>query len=410
MRWSVTDENGGTESGLIRANSRARTWTYMVGKLQPVDMRRTVSLLTAAMVVLAALIGGVGSVAAATDAGTASPGPDVAASETTVTENTTTDTESNETTTTTSDAGDDSATETENDSNATVASGSKLAGIIGAQQAEHRSTVETQAVDIALNRTDSNDTRATILADRTGQLRDRLQALQNASDRLEARYENGTISHSAYAGQITALDARIRALERQVNQTRTHSRSLPEPALVAHGLNQSELATLENRTRTVANPHAAAIAKQVAGPDVGRSMGPPDGVPGRNSAAHNPGNGQADPGAPGAQAGNGDRSNRSENATRNTAGNRGPPENVTVGQAGARNETRTDETNNSAARNTIPTATPADAGPNVTEHRRDGEIAPGHDRAHNGSGPTDADDHPVFGSVSVVDTVIGYLG
>lgn len=241
-----------------------------------------------ALLVLAAVGAGTGAVVA-TSSDNASQESDIAgvpgglaqAAETTNGTNTTTE---NETTMTT----DDGDTEW-NDSETTIDAGAKLAGVIGSQQAEHESAVQTRAFDRAFERAATNGSQAAIVATSSEQIEERIQELENESDRLQQRYENGSISKSAYYARTTVLTARITALETRANQTSMRAKALPKSALEARGMNTSDVRHLETRVRNVTSPHASAIAKRVAGPQVGQPMGPPETVPGHEGDRGPPG-------------------------------------------------------------------------------------------------------------------------
>lgn len=295
---------------LIRPNSRTRTRGTNRGRDRYRTMTRGRTIGVAALLVVATVMAGAGVVAGAgqatvaADSIGAADGGVLAATNGTVTsgENTT------ETNTTAANA-----TETVTDrANETIAPGARLAGVLGARQAEHRGAVETRALEIRLARAETNASEAAIVANVTERLEARIATLAGRLETLENRRENGTITRGYYLGRVTALTARIEALERMVNRTTAHARTLPEPALRAHGVPMSEIRTLANRTRRLGNPHAAAIAARVAGPAVGR----PVGVPGLGP------NGSVGP--PG-----------------QAAGHAGPPGSAPPGQGPGRNATKT---------------------------------------------------------------------
>ncbi|MFB6094501.1 MAG: hypothetical protein ABEJ77_06135 [Halanaeroarchaeum sp.] len=164
-------------------------------------------------------------------------------------------------------------------SNGTISPGARLAGLIGARQAEHRGAVETRALAVRFERAETNASDAAIVANATERIEERIAALEDRLETVERRYENGTISRGTYYGRVTSLTARIEALERMANRTVAHARALPAPALRAHGVDVTEVAALANRTRGLGSSRAAAIAKRVAGPAVGRPVGTPPGRP-----------------------------------------------------------------------------------------------------------------------------------
>ncbi|MFB6266515.1 MAG: hypothetical protein ABEI31_02550 [Halodesulfurarchaeum sp.] len=164
--------------------------------------------------------------------------------------------------------------------------GTKLAGVIGAQQAEVTVEVSVRTFTHAVAMAKSNATRAEVVANQTQQLQAQLQTLQTRLEQLEARRENGTISKTAYTVQVTHLEARIGALRSLLNRTTAVAASLPPGMLQAHGINQTTLAVLRTRARNLTGQEVAAIARQIAGKGVGNPVGPtvrgpPEGVPGQ---------------------------------------------------------------------------------------------------------------------------------
>ena len=297
-------------------------------------MNRVVALALAALLILAAVGAGTGAVAATSSTiagqGTSSdvagiPGGLLQTDDTTNETNTTTE---NETTTTT----DDGTTES-NDSEATMDAGAKLAGVIGSQQAEHESAVQTRAFDRAFERAATNESQAAVVATSSEQIEQQLQVLENESERLQQRYENGSLPESAYQARLTVLTARITALETRANQTSTRAKTLPEAALEARGMNASDVQHLETRARNVTSPQASAIAKRVAGPTVGHATGPPATVPGHGGERGPPGTsnqsekpGNAPQHGPPGQSENRTRGPRN-NTTNNASAVQGPGDN-----------------------------------------------------------------------------------
>lgn len=378
--------------GLIGRNSRARTWAYMADGVQTQSMKRLV-VVTTALLVVVAMVGGVGAVsAAAAETGSTQPGQVVAAED-----------EPNETTaagneTTTSEP----ATDTENDSAADIAAGAKLAGVIGAQRAEHESAVQSQAFEKAFENAGTNASKAAVLDRSSERIQERIQTLENETERLEAAFENGTISNDTYQGKMTALTARINALERQANQTTVKSRTIPEHALEARGLNRTDLESLENRTRNATSPRAATVAKRVAGPRVGQPPGPPANTPGNGTPGpadgHGPQSTTGQAGTPQSSQSNGEMQagtpgqNRTGNGIASTNGSNptSPGERGVMGQSAANgsNQSNTFSGNASAGQQ---------GWSNDAEHPGQNDTQPG----------SSGNDHPIFGNSSAIEFVIG---
>ncbi|MFB6125030.1 MAG: hypothetical protein ABEJ59_03635 [Halanaeroarchaeum sp.] len=333
-------------------------------------MKRTVPLAATALLVLASTVGAVGLVAAAPAGG----GQDAMAAETPTTNTTTTNTSN------TSDGG------------TSIAPGARLAGVVGAQQAEYEAEVQIRALGVAVGAARTNGSKAQILANYTERIRTRIQTLQDRSDRLEAAYDNGSISEGVYAGQSTALTARIRSLERLANRTREHARAVPEEDLRANGVNATELESFQQTTKTMVSPRAAAAAERVAGSDVGHPVGPPEDVPGHDESG--PGQSEGDRGQSTSDHGQsegdhgnvgmgvGDAIENATNATTVMPGNDHPGDGAGDAADGAANQSARanitvgppDESNGTAV---VPSDNETTAPGQSGDHRQDGDTALG---------------------------------
>ncbi|MFW5924055.1 MAG: DUF7096 domain-containing protein [archaeon] len=338
-------------------------------------MKRGVVLAVAGLLVVAFTVAGSGAVAATT--GDAPPATGEPIPQTATTTNETT---SDENATTTENE------TTANDSDASVAAGAKMAGIIGAQKAEHESTVQSGAFEKAIERAGSNESRAAIVANSTERTQDRLQELENESERLEAQYENETLPESAYYAKLTVLTARTSALERQANQTSTRARTLPAPALEARGISASEVQAVEKRAKNVTNPRAADVAKRVAGPEVGQPTGPPKTAPG-----HDENRGPSGTDSPPDESGNGQHdSPPGQSDTPGQAGGNGTTENSTHGTSSSEAwGQQTDDPKNASETGTF-------------------QDPPGQNRSNTNA--TQSKDRPAFAGQVIVDSVLGFFG
>lgn len=325
--------------GLIGTNSPARPRAYLPDYVKRPTMERVGVLVLTAFLILAAVGAGPAAVGA-TSNDTPGQGSDIGggqsgllqAGDTTNGTNTTAENEAetpteNETATTTDDG-----TTGSTDSEASVAPGAKLAGVIGSQRAEHESAVQTRAFDRAFERAATNESQASVVANSSERIEEQIQVLENESNRLQKRYQNDSLPESTFHARMTVVTARITALETRANRTSTRAKTIPESALEAQGTNTSDLHHLETRAQNVTNPRASAIAKQVAGPKVGQPTGPPQSVPGhagdrgptgRSNESENPKN--ATQNGSSAQS---DRTRGSGNSTANNASAGQEPENT----------------------------------------------------------------------------------
>ncbi|MFB6298554.1 MAG: hypothetical protein ABEH56_08555 [Salinirussus sp.] len=206
------------------------------------------------------------------------------------------------------------ANETTNETrtNATVAPGERLTGVIGIQGAELEGEVEGRAFGLRIARAATNASKADVLADQLGDAEDRLRELRERKRSLDAARENGTIGEGEYRARVAELAARTETVERLTERTNRTASGLPADLLESKGINATAIQRLKNDAATLTGPEVAEIARSIAGRGVG---GPP---------------GQAGPPA--------DRGDRPDDAGPPENETRGPPENETRGPP--ENETR----------------------------------------------------------------------
>lgn len=194
-----------------------------------------------------------------------------------------------------------SSTALQADANTTnVSPGQRLAGTIGAGQAEFEGEVTLRAYGIQYALADSNASKAAVIEERLDRVRDRLQALEQRKAALEEARENGSMSEGEYRARVTALAARNQQLEQVLNASESRARGLPEDVLAERGINVTSIRTLQAQAANLTGQEVAEIARSIAGPGVGRSIseGPPTGI--------------VRPEAPGGPPGEGEASNASE--------------------------------------------------------------------------------------------------
>jgi hypothetical protein len=194
-----------------------------------------------------------------------------------------------EETTTASNATDEAANQT--------TPGAMLSGTIGVQKAEMNGEIERRAFGIQVAQAASNQSAAQVLARTQERLQDRVGELEQRRDRLQASRENGSISESRYRAQIAVMAAESAQVQTMANVSTQTAQGLPADVLQANGVNVTAIQQLRERARAMSGPEVAAIARQIAGPNVGAPMGPPDDVPGspakgpQTESGDGPGNG-----------------------------------------------------------------------------------------------------------------------
>lgn len=214
------------------------------------------ALLLAAVVVAAAVgapLAAASPAAAPTDAGTAEPADSQAA------------------------PGNDS----ENDSE--PAPGAQLAGVVNVQAAEVEGDLQQRSLGLQLAAARSNASKASVVANQTGELSDRLDTLRERKQRLLEARENGSISQARFRAEMAGLAAEIATATRLLNRTGDEAAGLPAEALADAGVDTEDLQRLRQAAGNLTGPEIARIARSIGGPPVnvsvgdGRKVGLPDG-------------------------------------------------------------------------------------------------------------------------------------
>jgi len=192
------------------------------------------------------------------------------------------------------DTADEASTAANNSSD--LSAGQQLSAVVGVGEAEVESEVEERSFGLQLRNASTDEERAAVLGNKSGDLRENLHAVREEMDELRQARENGTISESEYRAEVAPLAARAAALERQVNATANASEGLPADLLEANGVNASAIAELRQNARNLSGGEVADIARSIGGPDTGTPVrgGPPAGVPGGNETDRGGDRGGAD--------------------------------------------------------------------------------------------------------------------
>lgn len=174
--------------------------------------------------------------------------------------------------------------------------GASFSGVVGVQESEVDSEVAERSLDQRLNAAKTNSSKASVVADQSEQLADRLAELEAEKERLKRAYENGSISKGEYQARLAVLAAELRAIERRANKTATVAEGLPAETLREKGANVSEVRAIAQRANETGGGEVAEAARTIAGSGVGNglgnapnaSQGPPDD---RGNGAEAAGNG-----------------------------------------------------------------------------------------------------------------------
>ncbi|WP_435093741.1 hypothetical protein [Halorubrum sp. N11] len=211
-----------------------------------------------ALIAVAVALVGVAGIAAASPIGTAVAQDDPVAT--------------NET-----DAGNETVHETD------ISPGERLSGVIGVQRAEISGEVDSRAFEIGLNQTETPEQRADLVAERLNRTEDRLTEIERRQRELRERRDAGELSQGAFAARMAETSARAEAVKREANRSADVAGDLPESVRADRGLTEERLGELRQRAGNASGPEVAAIARGVAGNDVGGPLasdrrGPPAGA------------------------------------------------------------------------------------------------------------------------------------
>ncbi|WP_241432748.1 hypothetical protein [Natrinema pellirubrum] len=201
--------------------------------------------------------------------------------------------------------------------NESVSGNASVGTLLQASAADTESTVDSEQFEAALENT-ANESR--LLTDRTADLESRLADLEAERDRLEADYENGTITKGAYRSRMAKLTVELASLERSIERTERHATEAGVAADRLADLRGNASAARQSAVER-GGPGVRGVARGLAnggGPpgDRGGSNGPAA-DPGKESPGNGPnnagsaGNATAN-GSGGQSAGNGDGGGQSE--------------------------------------------------------------------------------------------------
>lgn len=228
----------------------------------------------------------------------------------------------------------------ESASNTTVQPGAQFAGVVGVQGAEVQGSFEGRAFGQAVAAAASNESKASVVADRVGQLDARLSELRDRQDELRTARQNGSMARGNYQAQMATVAARISQVQEQLNHSQAVATELPAQARERAGLNTEAIETLRSQAREMRGGEVAEVARSIAGKGVGKGVpaaaggGPPEGIPGnRMGGPDTPGNGaQGDERTRGGPSDERTPGQQDDERTRGNSGDKpnGPPSDETT--------------------------------------------------------------------------------
>ncbi|OYR45251.1 hypothetical protein, partial [Halorubrum sp. Eb13] len=162
-----------------------------------------------------------------------------------------------------------------------ISPGERLSGVIGVQRAEIAGEVDSRAFEVALNRTENAEDRADLVEERLNRTEGRLTDIERRQRELRERRDAGELTQGEFAARMAELGARAETVKREANRSADVARDLPESVRADRGLDEERLGELRERANEASGPEVAAIARGVAGNDVGGPLaaerrGPPE--------------------------------------------------------------------------------------------------------------------------------------
>ncbi|WP_435073431.1 DUF7096 domain-containing protein [Halorubrum sp. HHNYT27] len=229
----------------------------------------------------------------------------------------------------TNETGERNGTETVNEGD--ISPGERLSGVIGVQRAEISGEVESRAFEVGLNRTATPEERADLVAERVNRTEERLAEIEERQQTLRERRDAGELTPGGFAARMAETSARAEAIKREANRSAEVAQELPEAVRIDRGLTEERLVELRERAGNASGPEVAAIARGVAGNDVGGPLasdrrGPPAHAGGGSGdgagprAGDRPDAGTDEPGEGPAERGNGTNGTNGNGTAANAGG------------------------------------------------------------------------------------------
>ncbi|QLG49593.1 hypothetical protein [Natrinema halophilum] len=157
--------------------------------------------------------------------------------------------------------------------NESVKPGERFVAAVGVQNAEIEGDVSERAYRVRIANAETNETKAAIVAAQIEETETRLDELEARLETLNESRAAGERSEGRYRAEVAKTVAELRTVERQVTAAETTAARLPKSVLAERGVDVESIRTLRDRAGELGGPDTTAIARSVAGDEVGRSMG-----------------------------------------------------------------------------------------------------------------------------------------
>lgn len=160
--------------------------------------------------------------------------------------------------------------------------GATLSGVVGVQQAELEGELAERTLDERLNRSESNVSKAKVVAEETERIEGKLEELEQRRENVTEAYENGEITEAQYKSELAEIGAKSKALEQRANKTGDVAEKLPEEALQEAGANVSKVRSLAENADEMTGQEVAEAARDIAGEGAGEGLDDDEDRPGRS--------------------------------------------------------------------------------------------------------------------------------
>ena len=154
--------------------------------------------------------------------------------------------------------------------------GERLAGVVGVQGAEIDGEIDSRAFARRVGPDRSDEERADAIAERLDRNADRLDEIERRQAELRDRRAAGEITEGEFRSRMARLAAETATIDRTTNRSAAAAEEIPREQLEARGVDADRIETLRTRANELSGPEVAAIAREIAGPNVGGPAGRPD--------------------------------------------------------------------------------------------------------------------------------------
>ncbi|MFW6435150.1 MAG: hypothetical protein ACOCY1_02115 [Halovenus sp.] len=199
----------------------------------------------------------------------------------------------------------------ENETANETAPGERLSGVVGVGEAELEGDIDKRTFGLQVANASTQQAQADVVADRLGDIEQRLDGLEDRKEELDRQRAAGEISEGKYNAEVARLATETETVKALNNQSAQVAGELPADLLEERGVNATRIQQLSERAGELSGPEVAEIAKGIAGDRVGETPGGdrPIDVPDR---PERPGSGQDDGESPDDEMTDDDRPDRNQ--------------------------------------------------------------------------------------------------